>query len=216
MVSHLLDRIVCAGKSDIDKIMDILPFIIIGAIWLIGMLVKSVKSSSKKDVQPRQPSQQAKPRQPDLNDFIKMVKQRYAEAKEQVIREEEQRIYRPQQPLPPKTRFASRTPQPAQPSRQQQAPPSYAAITGLNVPEPQLPQVQELPIAPEPGLPDLSKQIEKVDEIPEEMTALDHRIYDSRFHSYLPELTHQLANRDGLRIAIIYNEIFGKPLALRD
>jgi FtsZ-interacting cell division protein ZipA len=235
MVSHLLDRIVCAGKSDIDKIMEIAPFIIFGAIWIIGLIVKSLYSKSgKKDEQPQQPGRRAMPPQPDLENFVKMVKRRYVEAKEEAMHAEEKRIYRPQQPLPPKPSSAMQIPRPFQPplqqqpsttvkmpssaqlSLQQEMPQSYVARTGLKVPEPELPQVKDLPIAQEPGLPDLSQQIEKVDEVPVEMTALDRHIYEPSHKPYLPELAEQIATTDGLRKAILYSEIFGRPVGMRE
>jgi hypothetical protein len=225
MVCQLLDRIVCNGEENFW--VKIAPLIVFGIIWLLSVIGKTVQSKKGKTEERPQPGPKSRQRQPDLQNFVTMVKQRYAEAKEQAMRSAEEGIYRPQETLPPrktlppkpKPASVPQRPSAAQPALKSQEYPSYSSPKTrleLAVPEPELPQVKELPASTEPGLPDLSQQIEKVDEIPVEMTALDPHIYELSHKPYLPELMEQLTNPDGLRKAILYSEIFGKPLALRD
>jgi hypothetical protein len=85
----LLQNVVGVSKEIIDKLSEIAPIIIIGAIWLFGAIAKAV-AAGKKGQQP-EPEQKArgKPHQPDFNDFVKIVKERYSAAREQVKRESE-------------------------------------------------------------------------------------------------------------------------------
>jgi hypothetical protein len=225
MLNHLLDRIVCDTEENFW--VKIAPLIVFGFIWLFSMISKAAQSKAGKTEEQQPQTRPPKPRQrqPNLDDFIKMVKNRYAEAKEQAMRSAEEGIYRPQETLPPRETLPPKPapvpqrPSAAQPAMKSQVSQSYISpkiSLELKTPEPVLPQVKELPTSPAPGLPDLSQQIEKVDEIPVEMTALDPHIYELSHKPYLPELMEQLTNPDGLRKAILYSEIFGKPLALRD
>lgn len=218
MLNQLLAKIVCNGEE--NPWIKIAPLIIFGIIWLLSVIGKAVQSQKgKTEQQQPQPLPKPRQRQPDLDDFVKMVKSRYAEAKQQEMRSAEEGIYRPQETLPPKPAPVPQRPGAAQPAMKSQVSQSYISpkiSLELKAPEPVLPQVKELPTSPAPGLPDLSQQIEKVDEIPVEMTALDHHIYEPVHKPYLPELMEQIAAPDGLRKAILYSEILGKPLALRD
>jgi hypothetical protein len=216
MLSRLLDRIVCV--SDDNFWVKIAPLIVFGAIWLFGLIAKATQSKAGKTEQQPPPGPKSRQRQPDLQNFVTMVKQRYAQAKAEAMRSDEEGIYRPQETLPPKQAPVPQRPRDTQPIMKSQEYPSYSSPKTrleLGVHEPELPQVKELPTSPAPGLPDLSQQIEKVDEIPVEMTALDH-LYEPSHKPYLPELMEQLTNPDGLRKAFLYGEIFGKPIGLRD
>jgi hypothetical protein len=224
MLSQLLDRIVCDSNDNFW--VKIAPLLVFGIIWLLSVIGKAVQSGKgKTQQQQQQPKPKTRQRQPDLQNFVTMVKQRYAEAKEQAMRSAEEGIYRPQETLPPRKTLPPKPapvpqrPSAAQPVMKSQVSQSYISpkiSLELKAPEPVLPQVKELPTSPAPGLPDLSQQIEKVDEIPVEMTALDHHIYEPVHKPYLPELLEQIAATDGLRKAVLYSEILGKPLALRD
>lgn len=216
MVCQLIDKIVC--NSDDNIWTKVAPLIVFGAIWLINIIGRAAQSKSGKpeEKQPHPPSRPHN-RQANLDDFVKMVKDRYAQAKAEAARSAEQEIYRPQQqPLAPKKTPVPRKPFTPQPQMKSQESTPKTRLESLKATEPALPEVKDIPPAPEPGLPDLSQQIEKVDEIPVEMTALDRHIYEPVHKPYFPELMEQLNNHDGLRKALIYGEIFGKPIALRE
>jgi hypothetical protein len=215
MVCQLFDRIVCSGDDNIWA--KIAPIIVFGIIWLVNVIGRAAKSKSgKTEVNQPNPPPKPRTRQADLDDFVKVVKNRYAQAKQEAQHASEEQIYRPQQPLPPKKTTVPQKPFTPQPQMKSQESTPKTRLESIKAPEPNLPEVKDLPLALEPGLPDLSKQIEKVDEIPEEMTALDHHIYEPSHKPYLPEIMEQITHPDGLRKAFIYGEIFGRPVSLKE
>ena len=168
MVSQLLDKIVCdSGENFWVKIA---PLLVFGVIWILGLIGKAVQSKAGK-TEVQQPHPRPKPlnqQQPaDLGAFVRMIKQRYADAKAEATRSDEQRIYKPGDMLPQKPRSAAQPPRAAQPSSKPRMPTDiYTPKAGFNsmMPvEPEMPKITEMPTSLEPALPDLSQQIEKVD-----------------------------------------------------
>jgi hypothetical protein len=191
----LLQNVIGVSKETIDKLSEIAPIIIIGAIWLFGAIAKSV-AAGRKGQQP-EPVQKtrAKPHQPDFNDFVKMVRERYSTAREQVKRESEEPAVMPR-PAPKPYQV------PAQPAR---------VVTGT-VPKPKLPLVEvTIPAAQpkieKPSMEQLAPSLAQ--EHPAEVDITSH-------HPYLTELAEQYTEPDGLRKAILHYEILGTPLALRE
>jgi hypothetical protein len=226
MISHLLDRIVCKD-SKIDTWMEVLPFIIFGIIWLFSVISKALQSKTGKENQQPQPGHAPKPHQQpgDLEDFVKMVKDRYAEAREQV-KKAQQREYtertvtpaptsvQPQITRPAERRFEPRpAPEPAKVLRTPAAQPTPVAEPVKPQLEPQLSDFN--PVTPDFADFKMSNILEE--EHPVEMTAIDHHIYEQAVHKpYLPDVMEQFASPDGQRKAFLFGEIFGKPIGLRD
>jgi hypothetical protein len=228
MLNQLLDKILCSNEENIW--MKIAPLIVFGIIWLISVIGKAAKSKEGKTEQ-QQPQPRPKPRQrqPDLDDFIKMVKNRYAEAKEQAIKAR-QREYteRNVSPAPPpvkppvsKPRYRPPEPKPAvTPS-----PVSHTDSEYFHIPDEMPEHLKEQMIESNVSelqtiTPSFSETIplgSLTEEHPVEMTGIEHRVYEqSVYKPYLPEILEQFATPDGLRKAFVYGEIFGKPPALRD
>ena len=225
MLNQLLDKILCSNEENFW--VKIAPLIVFGVIWLLSVIGKSAKSKEDK-TQQRQPQRQPKPRQrqSDLDDFIKMVKNRYAEAKEEVTKARkreytERTVSHAPQPFKPpvsKPRYRPPEPEPAvTPPPVSHTVPEYFHIPE-NMPEhlkeqiidTDAPELHRHPVT-EKSMGDLTE------EQPIEMTAIEHRVYEqSVYKPYLPEILEQFSHPDGLRKAFVYGEIFGKPPALRD
>jgi hypothetical protein len=228
MLNQLLDKILCSNEENFW--VKISPLIVFGIIWLLSVLGKAVKSKEgKTERQQPQPRPKPRQRQPDLNDFIKMVKNRYAEAKEQAKKARQQEYTeRTISPAPPpvkppvsKPRYRPPEPEPAvTPSPVSHTDPAYFHIPE-EMPEYLKEQIIESNV-PESQIitPSFSETIplgSLKEEHPVEMTAIEHRVYEqSVYKPYLPEILEQFAHPDGLRKAFVYGEIFGKPPALRD
>lgn len=192
-----MNNIVSDGKETIDKIMEVVPFIVIGVLWLLGAIAKTVQASKKSE----QTGPQKKPsikRQPEnLADFIRIVKEQYSAAKEQamkasgqssVMRLEAKAVPRPKPPMIEFTTPSSRT-----------------------VIEKQV--VEE----PSPDLEPVSLAQAELTEIKEEHPAETvSAIVEIAQSQYLRELAKQYANVDDLRKAILHYEILGPPVALRE
>ena len=196
MIGNLLDKIVCEGNETIDNIMEVLPFIIIGGLWLLGAIAKTIQASKKAEQRPGQPKKPAIKRQPeDLAGFIRIVKEQYASAKQQATKAIEK-------PL------AVQTPKPVAKPK-----PIYEVTTPSVQPMIEKPVVEEL----KPALKPASVVSEELPEIKEEHPveppiAAGAEITQSK---YLTELAKQYANVDDLRKAILHYEILGPPVTLR-
>jgi hypothetical protein len=197
MIGNLLDKIVCDGKETIDTLKKVVPFIVIGVLWLLGAIAKTVQASKKSE----QPGPQKKTdikRQPkDLADFIRVVKEQYAAAKEQatkgveqpsVMRPVSQTVTRPKSPMFEVTRAAVQ-------------------------PVIEKPVVKE----PSPVLESVSLTASELTEIkeehPAEAVSADGEIEQ---RPYLRELVRQYASVEDLRRAILHYEILGPSVALRE
>lgn len=202
MIGDLLDKIVSDSKETIDKIMEVVPFIVIGGLWLLGAIAKTVQASSKKSEQ-KDPLKKAvkRPQPENLADFIRIVKEQYASARAQTMKAAE-KSYVAQQPSAwPKPRVAVK-------------PPLIEVTTPAEQPVFEKPPVKEPPLALEPVSVTSAGPAETKVEHPAEMTAVSE-IHETHPHPYLAELTKQFADADGLRKAVLYSEILGRPLALR-
>jgi hypothetical protein len=219
MMNHLLDRIVSNGKDTIDTLTEIAPFIIFAVIWLLAAISKAVQSQKvKKDKEsPRKPA--VKRRQPDLEDFVRMVKQRYAEAREAAKQSARQREYIEQTLSQPPSavqppRVAEPAPRPRMPAAGPPAgfkPPAFEAP--LPMPE------QEKPLVKEPSpleLGTLASPVKAVLEGEHPLGTVSAVAPETHPHLYLAELAKQLSDPNGLRRAILYSEILGTPVGLRD
>jgi hypothetical protein len=198
MVSELLlQNVISVSKETIDKLGEIAPIIIIGAIWLFAAIAKAV-AAGKKGRQPEpelKPS--GKPHQPDFNDFVKIVRERYAAAREQVKRESEEPAVMPR-PAPRPYQV------PTKPARVE-----AETVTKLPFIEVTIPAAQ--PEIEKPSAEQLAPPL--AEEHPAE---LDAAIGAMASHPYLTELAEQYTEPDGLRKAILHYEILGTPLALRE
>jgi hypothetical protein len=193
----LLQNVVGASKEIVDKLSEIAPLIIIGAIWLFAAIAKAVAAGRKgRQPEPEQKAR-AKPHQPDFDDFVKMVRERYSAARGQAKRGAEEPAVMPRQaPKPYQV--------PAQPARVE---------TGT-VPKPPLVEVTIPAAQPEVEKPSAEQLTPPLaEEHPAEpVTAIGAVVP----HPYLAELAEQYADPDGLRKAILHYEILGTPLALRE
>jgi len=199
-----LSKIIAANNKElIDKLTELAPIIIIGLLWLFGAIAKAVAEGRKgKETQPQPRPQQplAKPKQPDFAEFIKTVKEQYTQAKEQVKKQAEEEIYRP-------------PPSGVRPSEK----PSLKAIEWTVPQKPQnKPPVKPAPVRMEAVKQKIAKSLieQPLEDLTKEQLTLE--IHADEPHPYLAELAEQFANTDGLRKAILNQEILGKPLALRD
>ena len=210
MTGHLLSKVVSDGKETMDKIMEVVPFIVIGALWLLGAIAKTIKSGKKGKRLEIQQKTKDKQRQPEnLADFIRMVKEQYATAKKQAIEKAEQasdkavEIRRTISPLyeesfkkPPV--FEITTPAPTPTIEKQFAAEKLSA-------EEYQPDLGPRSFVPEQfGMPG--------EILTGELTSPSMR-YSSSL--YLKDISKQFASSGSLRRAIIYSEILRPPLALR-
>ena len=203
-MSYLPDKILSAGQETIDKIMEVAPFIVIGILWLLGAIAKTLQSS-KKGKQTIEPMKPVKKRQPeDLADFIRMVKEQYAAAKEQAAEKAEQaseKVSQIQQAV----------------SRQYQEsyrkPPMFEVTTPPPAPTVEKPITEE----PKPALEPLSVTSEQFsltgDYLSGELASPFERYV---LGQYMKDISSQFANAAGIRRAVIYSEVLRPPLALRD
>jgi len=200
MIGDLLDKIVCEGKETIDNLMEVLPFIVIGVLWLLGAIAKAVQASKKSGQNQTLPYKKpVKKRQPEnLADFIRIVKEQYASAKHQAIKPSEQ----PTIILPS-----------AQPVARPK-PPMIEFTTPAEHPVFEKPMTKE----PSPALESVSltpaESVEMKEEHPAEAAAA--LVSETHPHSYLAELSQQFTDIDSLRKAVLYSEILGRPVGLRE
>jgi hypothetical protein len=201
MIGDLLDKIVSDSKETIDKIMEVVPFIVIGVLWLLGAIAKTVQASKKSEQKEPQKKTVKKPRPENLADFIRIVKEQYASARAQTMKAAE-KSYVAQQPSAwPKPRVAAK-------------PPLIEVTTPAEQPVFEKPPVKEPPPALEPVSLTSAEPAETKVEHPAEMTTMSE-IHETHPHPYLAELTKQFTDADGLRKAVLYSEILGRPVALR-
>jgi hypothetical protein len=193
----LLQNVIGVSKELIDKLSEIAPIIIIGAIWLFGAIAKAV-AAGKKGQQP-EPEQKArgKPHQPDFDDLVKIVRERYTAAREQAKWGAEEPAVMPRP-----------TPQPYQ------VPAQPARVEAETVPKLPFVEVTIPAVTPKVEKPSLEQLAPSLaEEHPAESDAV---ISTTSPHPYLTELAEQYTEPDGLRKAILHYEILGKPLALRE
>ena len=197
MIGNLLDKIVCEGKETIDKLMEVAPFIVIGGLWLLGAIAKTVQARKKSE----QTGLQKKPvikRQPqNLADFIRIVKEQYASAKEQATKGAEQ----------------SSVMRPVSQTVTRPRPPMFEVTTAAGQPAIEKPVVKEPSSVQEPVSLAPAELTEIKEEHPAETVSEATEIAQSQ---YLRELAKQYANVDDLRKAILHYEILGPPVALRE
>jgi hypothetical protein len=202
MMVYFQDRIVCAGKETIDTLKDVAPFIVIGALWLLGAIAKTVQASKKnKQTQTLPYKKPVKKRQPEnLADFIRIVKEQYASAREQVTKGTGQSpVMRPEAETIAKPR-----------------PPMIEVTTPAEQPVVfEKPVTKETPQVLEPVSFSPSKLVETKVEHPAEMITVSE-IHETHPHPYLAELSQQFSDTDGLRKAVLYGEILGRPIGLRE
>jgi hypothetical protein len=210
MTGHLLSKVVSDGKETMDKIMEVVPFIVIGALWLLGAIAKTVKSG-KKGMRPEiQQKTKVKQRQPEnLADFIRMVKEQYTAAKQQVMEKTEkasEKVSKIQQTI-------------SQPYEESfKKPPMFELTTPAPMPTIEKPVtfekavVEELQpaLGPRPFVPEQRGMPGEV--LTEELTSPSMR-YAS--NPYLKDISQQFGSSGNLKRAIIYSEILRPPLALR-
>jgi hypothetical protein len=207
MTGYLLDKVVSDGKDTIDTLKEVVPFIVIGVLWLLGAIAKTIQSGKKKGNRPEiQQKTEDKQRRPEnLADFIRIVKEQYAAAKKQAIKTVEQaseKVSEIQQPITRPYEESFRKP------------PMFEVTTPVPPPAVEKLVVKEPPPALEPVLlttPVSAKT--KVEPFAEMITVPE--IYKTYRHPYLAELTKQFSDADGLRKAVLYSEILGRPVALR-
>ncbi|MFH1371591.1 MAG: hypothetical protein ABII09_09950 [Planctomycetota bacterium] len=207
MIGDLLDKIVSDGKETIDSLMKVLPFIVIGGLWLLGAIVKTVQASKKGQLPQRQQKTKVGKRQPEnLADFIRIVKEQYASARAQTMKvadqasekvsEIRQTISWPDEESfnkPPMLEVTTPAPQP---------------VVEKQSPEGQPPVLE--PASFVPGQIALTRDY--LTNANESAAASE----TSRANPYLKEISIQFANPDNLRKVIIYSEILRPPLALRE
>jgi hypothetical protein len=198
MIGDLLDKIVSDGKETIDTLKEIVPFIVIGVLWLLGAIAKTVQASKKSEQKDPQKKTVKKPRSENLADFIRIVKEQYASARAQATKTTEQ----PSVMLPS-----------AQPVARPR-PPMIEVTTPAEQPVFEKPPVKEPPPALEPVSLTSAGPAETKVEHPAEMTTVSE-IHETHPNPYLAELTKQFTDADGLRKAVLYSEILGRPVALR-
>ena len=212
MTGHLLSKVVSDGKETMDKIMEVVPFIVIGALWLLGAIAKTIKSGKKGKRPEIQQKTKEKQRQPEnLADFIRMVKEQYATAKKQAIEKAEQGSE--------KVAEIRRTISPPY-EESFKKPPVFELTTPVSTPtiEKQKQFAAEKPVVEEsqPALGPRSFVPEQLgmagDVLTGEMTSLSMR-YAS--NPYLKDISQQFGSSGNLQRAIIYSEILRPPLALR-
>jgi hypothetical protein len=218
-VFDFLTKIVAdSNKELMDKISELAPIIIIGLIWLFSAIAKAV--AGKKGEQPQMEQKaKGKPAQPGFVDLIKMVRQKYSEAQEQIRKETEQGAQRfeppalssvegPAQPTRPKP--ATVPPHQPRPQYKLSVTPGPVQIYGPRQMEKTIkPPLLEktIPVAQE----DIDKPVPSLKEV-----KISETIHKLGPHPYLAELLKEYAQPNGLRKAFLNYEIFGKPLALRD
>ncbi len=186
MIGDLLDKIVSDGRDTIDKLKEVAPFIVIGVLWLLGAIAKTVQSGKKGKRPEIQQMTKDKQRQPkNLGDFIKIVKEHYAAAREQVMKSAEQSSSMEQRSSWPETGAVTK-------------PPMLEVTTAA-------PPVVEKP----------PPVLEPVSAASIKKTALYEEKSPAGSISYLTELAEQYKDKDGLRKAILHYEILGKPVGLR-
>ncbi|MBN2020266.1 MAG: hypothetical protein JW749_08580 [Sedimentisphaerales bacterium] len=198
MLDFVFGKLIGADRNPgdiIDTISEIAPFIIFAAIWLFAAIAKTVKSAQKGQ-QGGQTPKKEKP-QPNFNDFVRIIKDRYAEAKKAA----EQRSADSQQPP-----FREH-PSPV-PVNKPQVSPVYEVTIPYSLPRPEEIQPDKSPVV-KPTPPALEY------EHPAEPAILTELI-ETHPNPYIAEITEQLAHSDGLRKVVLYSEIFGTPVGLRD
>jgi hypothetical protein len=203
MICDLLDRVVSDSKETIDKIMEFAPFIVIGGLWLLGAIAKTVQASKKSEQTQTLPYKKpVKKRQPEnLADFIRIVKEQYASTKQQAMKTAETSSVSKQPSAWPKPRVVAK-------------PPLIEFTTPAEQPVFEKTPVKEPPPVLEPVSLTPSELAETKVEHPAEMAPVSE-IHETRPHPYLAELTRQFTDADGLRKAVLYSEILGRPVALR-
>jgi hypothetical protein len=191
----LLQNIVGVSKEIMDKLSEIAPIIIIGAIWLFGAIAKAVAAGRKKGQQP-EPEQKtrAKPHQPDFNDFVKIVRERYTAARKQAKWETEAPAVMPR-PAPKPYRVPT--------------PPAGMEVE--TTPKPPLIEVTIPAAQPEIEKPSAEQPVPSL--VGERLTEMVHA---AEPHPYLADIAEQYSDPDGLRKALLHYEILGTPLALRE
>lgn len=174
----------------INTLTEIVPFIILAVIWIIGAIVKAAQGA-KKDQQGAESPKTQKP-QTGFDDLLKMVRQRYASVKEQAQKAAQQQA----------AFFETTVPAP------QYKPPSPPYTPKSATPAP----IEKAAAASEAGIKDL---------VYEELTPAaieapqDEHIIVVR-HPYWEELSQEFSHPDTLRKMILYTEILGPPIGLRD
>ncbi len=211
MTGYLLDKIVSDSKETMDKIMEVAPFIVIGVIWLLGAIAKSVQAGKKGRPPQRQQKTRVGQRQPEnLADFIRMVKEQYAAAKEQVME-------KPEQVSEKVSQIQQTISQPYEESFRR--PPVIEVTTPAPMPTVEKPVSAEKS-AIEETLPALGPRSFVPEQLgmPGEVISNELAASPERYVSspYLKDISLQFANSTNLRRAIIYSEILRPPLALRD
>jgi hypothetical protein len=233
MISNLINRIVCKGNDKIDTWMEIVPFLIFAAIWIISVIAKAAQSKSGKKGQEQKPRPRGTQLRPELEDFVRMVKERYAQAREEAKKSYQQREYTertisaptPSAVIPPAPQPAPMTPQPAgdvsKPYQQREyiertipPPPSFIPPTVDMQPEPIPPDTAAEQLKQEISEPSISIFQQAQLPLPSYMPIPE--VIESRPSPYLSALKEQITQPDGLRKAILYSEIFGRPVGLRD
>lgn len=225
MFDFLTKIAAAANKEVMDKISELAPIIIIGLIWLFSAIAKVV--AGKKGEQPQVGQKTAV--KPGFENLINIVRQKYAEAQEQIRKESEQGAKRIE---PPAQTSVERHSQPAQP-RPATAPPqppryqykqSFATgpmqshgprhMPPISSATMQRDKVIKPPLFEE-TIPAAQEEIDKPVPLPKEVK-IAGPIHKIGPHQYMTELLKQYAEPEGLRKAFINYEIFGKPIALRD
>lgn len=128
---------------------------------------------------------------------MKIVRERYAAAREQVKREAEEPAVMPRPALKP-----------------YQVPTQPARVETGTVPKPPLVEVTIPAVQPKVEKPSAEQPAPPLAE--EHPAELDAAFGATAPHPYLAELAEQYADPDGLRKAILHYEILGTPLALRE
>jgi hypothetical protein len=214
MLDFLVQKLVAAAKDPgdiIDTISEIAPFIIFAAIWLFAVIAKAAQGAKKA----RQGEQKPKRELPllDFDDLIKTIKQRYAEAKEQASKAAEQKFVPPQPPMPPPVSVSR-----PKPTFTEQPAPAPIPVKPKYVPEPPLYEIT-IP-APPPSPPDVKVEIKPAiapldEKRPAELSVVAD-VSEKNPHPYLAEIEKQFIDPNSLRKIILYSEILGPPLCLRD
>jgi hypothetical protein len=200
MLDFLFGKIMAAERDPSDFIKtltEIAPFIILAAIWIFGAIVKAAQGAKKDQQGLASPKTQK--RQPDFNDLLKMVRQRYASVKEQAQKAAQQQA----------AFFETTVPAP------QYKPPSPPYTPKPATPAPAKPKsapVEEVPLAPELSVNDLS--YEQLQPSATQAPQDEHIILVH--HPYWEELSQEFKHPDTLRKMILYTEILGTPVGLRD
>jgi hypothetical protein len=205
MFDFIFGNLVAASKDPGDTINNLLEIavpIFFAAVWILGAIMKASKGAKQNQqggFKPKTPK-----KQPDFDDLLRNIQQRFKAVREQAQKAAQQQQARLEPPVQPPL-YKSPSPPPLPPPPKPAAP---AFIPAAPQPEPQ-------PVAEQAQMAPIAEQVyEEMKPILASPFEKDHIIYTR--HPYWKDLTEELKHPESLRKLILYTEILGPPVALRD